>query len=91
MLYLLDADIGYTSNHLAYRASVKEKTHLYFSVAENDNTNDLPKTLELKTATDQNNPPFLAWTYELIDDTDHYSTAPAAMYRGILTVLASFK
>lgn len=75
---------------LPYLASVKEKTHLYFSVAENDNTNYLPKTLELKAATDQKNPPFLAWTYELIDDTDHYSTAPAAMYRGILTVLASF-
>lgn len=80
-----------TTHWLPYLSNGREKTHLYFSVAENDNSNYLPKTLELKTATDQKGPPFLAWTYELIDDTDHYSTAPAAIYRGILSTLAPFK
>lgn len=81
--------IGYSNSvilneHLPKHKNTLTKQRFYFSVADNDLKDYKTNTDELNDWLSKTN--WKSWKYEVIAETDHYSTAPAAFYNGLINV-----
>jgi predicted alpha/beta superfamily hydrolase len=81
--------VGYSNNVILNEyfpkdtASLKNQK-LYFSVSDNDMKDYHANTEKLKALLEKTE--WKNWSYELIPNTDHYSTAPVAFYKGLIAV-----
>lgn len=66
------------------KKNTSPKLRLFFSVAENDLANYNTHTEKFKQYLETTG--WKSWSYEFIANTDHYSTCPAAFYKGLIAV-----
>lgn len=71
-------------NQLVEALSSQTETPIYFSVADNDMKDYQQFTDDLSTKLKGSGR--VKWKYDVINGTDHYSTAPAAFYNGLIMI-----
>jgi predicted alpha/beta superfamily hydrolase len=81
--------IGYSNGVMLTEYLPQNKHNLknqrfYFSVADTDMKDYKTNTDAFRSLLEKTE--WKGWTHEVIVDTDHYSTCPAAFYKGLITV-----